>query len=319
MINRIPWIITNGDSKVWNQRVRHLSVLSLIGMLCILGNPRQPFLKQVLLLSHYKPARPRGHYLGCIFWAPVKGGSLGQGEPFSIPKMAELTGSRAPPDQRLIDCGDLCGCDARMDSWAKRNGVAYCRWWKQWVPQESGTNGTLYAADFLTTDHGWVVGSRGVILHTEDGGESWADQVSGTTADLFGVHFLNEKRGWAVGALGVILATTDGGKSWGLQTTNNPATFFDIVFTDNVAGWAVGTQGAMFQTLNGGQVWVDHTRACGSPCIKPADLVKIQFFNSLVGRIVGERGTILETQDAGFTWQEIESISSETLYDSILS
>ncbi|MDH4195022.1 MAG: YCF48-related protein, partial [Nitrospirota bacterium] len=104
------------------------------------------------------------------------------------------------------------------------------------------------------------------------------------------------------------------GKNWMAQATNNLATFFDIVFTDNVAGWAVGTQGAMFQTLNGGQVWVDHTRSCGSPCIKPADLVKVQFSNALVGRIVGERGTILETRDAGFTWQELEPINSETLY-----
>ena len=88
------------------------------------------------------------------------------------------------------------------------------------------------------------------------------------------------------------MVTSDGGASWSAQTTNSPATFFDITFTDSVSGWAVGTQGTIFQTLNAGKDWVDRPRACGSPCLKPADLVNIQFRTPLSGRIIGERGTI---------------------------
>ena len=76
----------------------------------------------------------------------------------------------------------------------------------------------------------------------------------------------------------------------------------------------MGTQGAIFQTLNAGKDWVDRARACGSPCIKPADLVSVQFPTDLSGRIIGERGTILATENAGFTWEEIETLNVETLY-----
>ncbi|MDH5430173.1 MAG: hypothetical protein OEY57_18595, partial [Nitrospirota bacterium] len=67
-------------------------------------------------------------------------------------------------------------------------------------------------------------------------------------------------------------------------------------------------------TLNAGKDWVDRPRTCGSPCLKPADLVNIQFRTQLSGRIIGERGTILMTEDAGFTWQEVETLNTETLY-----
>ena len=76
---------------------------------------------------------------------------------------------------------------------------------------------------FVDAEHGWAVGDRGVIWHTDDGGRHWQQQTSGVDCNLQGVCFLNAQLGWAVGGFthpythtsnGVVLATADGGQTW---------------------------------------------------------------------------------------------------------
>ena len=51
--------------------------------------------------------------------------------------------------------------------------------WAQWEPQNSGTTHQLNSVYFIDTLNGWVSGgwsvilAHGLILHTEDGGETW--------------------------------------------------------------------------------------------------------------------------------------------------
>jgi|GEM_PF-1015908 len=83
------------------------------------------------------------------------------------------------------------------------------------MPQSSGTNLDLYGFFFVNPQQGWIVGDRGLIRSTNDGGQSWQAQTSGTEAKLFGVHFLPDgKTGWVVGWDGTILKTVDGGARW---------------------------------------------------------------------------------------------------------
>jgi len=64
----------------------------------------------------------------------------------------------------------------------------------------------------------WAVGDNGIIIHSNNGGQSWAAQSSGTPSSLWSMTFVNPKTGWAVGVNGTIVATTDGGQSWLPQT-----------------------------------------------------------------------------------------------------
>lgn len=58
-----------------------------------------------------------------------------------------------------------------------------------WVPQNSGTNNTLYTIDFIDQDNGWISGDSGTILHTINGGTpvelvSFNADVSGSNVQL---------------------------------------------------------------------------------------------------------------------------------------
>src|SRR6185295_18780018 len=50
---------------------------------------------------------------------------------------------------------------------------------------------------------GWVAGSAGLVLHTDDGGQSWHQQASGLSANLLAVAFASEPNsGRLVGVVG---------------------------------------------------------------------------------------------------------------------
>ena len=66
---------------------------------------------------------------------------------------------------------------------------------------------------FLDAKHGWVIGEKGTILYTEDGGKKWDTQNSHTEARLNKIQFIGKKRGWVVGNEGIFLRTENGGKS----------------------------------------------------------------------------------------------------------
>ncbi len=91
-----------------------------------------------------------------------------------------------------------------------------------------------------------VVGARGLILVTSDGGMSWRSPVilgGAPTRDLLDVDLAGLK-GFAVGGSGTLLSTSDGGETW----TRVPAVTFETIATvaaapdgSAVAGTDVGS------------------------------------------------------------------------------
>ena len=75
---------------------------------------------------------------------------------------------------------------------------------------------TLTAVYFVDEKTGWAVGHWGVVIRTDDGGETWQLQRVDTSVDqpLFSVHFRDRETGWAVGLWSLVIATRDGGKTW---------------------------------------------------------------------------------------------------------
>ena len=69
---------------------------------------------------------------------------------------------------------------------------------------------------FLNVNEGWIVGNRGLILHTINGGITWSIEGVGLTSSLLrGVHFTSSTNGYIVGngitllKYGLPLATED--------------------------------------------------------------------------------------------------------------
>ncbi|MFL6257378.1 MAG: YCF48-related protein [Pyrinomonadaceae bacterium] len=58
--------------------------------------------------------------------------------------------------------------------------------------------GTVRDIYFKNSD-GWIVGTKGTIFHTDNGGKTWRMQTSPTANNLTSVFILDQKHGWAGG------------------------------------------------------------------------------------------------------------------------
>ncbi|MEI2579931.1 DUF6519 domain-containing protein [Scytonema sp. PRP1] len=189
---------------------------------------------------------------------------------------------------------------------------------------------------FVNSQKGWVVGQKGDILATANGGQTWTPQTSGVTQDLWGVYFLTENRGWAVGDLGTILTTANGGQTWTpLQLADNND-LYSVYFANEQQGWTTGYSNDIFVTSDGGQSWITRRPretenfyggvffvnnqkgwAVGSAIATTSDggqtwrlqASEVQggangvfFINDQKGWVIGNNGTILVTTNGGQTW-----------------
>jgi photosystem II stability/assembly factor-like uncharacterized protein len=66
---------------------------------------------------------------------------------------------------------------------------------------------------FATQTTGWVVGNKGTILHTNDGGNTWLRQKTKTTVDLKRISVVDQYVAWIIGD-DLMLRSVDGGNIW---------------------------------------------------------------------------------------------------------
>lgn len=151
---------------------------------------------------------------------------------------------------------------------------------------------------FVGAEHGWAVGDRGAIWHTDDGGKNWRLQESGVACRLESVYFLNGQLGWAVGgwthpythtSSGVVLLTRDGGQRW-IHDRNLPLPLLKQVrFFDEKRGWAIGCPSAMypsglFISEDGGRSWAP------IPGERTAGWLAADFLEAYHGALAGRHG-----------------------------
>src|SRR2546422_891725 len=112
---------------------------------------------------------------------------------------------------------------------------------KGWYSLNSGVGMALNSIYFLDQNKGWVVGYSGVILNTNDAGNTWNEQNSNTNNTLNSVKFLDTAIGYVAGNSGTILKTTNGGSTWfSLQSNvNSNLSAIDMYSRDTgiVTGW----------------------------------------------------------------------------------
>ena len=127
----------------------------------------------------------------------------------------------------------------------------------------------LSDVSFVDRVHGWAVGDRGTIWHTDDGGRNWGLQRANVRCPLCSVFFLNPDTGWAAGggslpysgnSSGVVLFTHDGGQHWVHDPKLLLPALKQVRFSSERHGWAVGCPSAMFPsgvfvTEDGGRNW----------------------------------------------------------------
>ncbi len=184
----------------------------------------------------------------------------------------------------------------------------------------------LYHIYFMDENAGYIIGGRGTILKTEDGGKTWARKMArsdnpgrggrggGMRANLMGIQMISETTGFIAGSENTILKTTDGGETWigsserarvG-ETRNN---LEGLWFVSPTTGWVIGSFGTLMHTTDGGETWEKRNPGFDN------NLFGIHFLDENTGWICGQEGLILHTIDGGATWNQQKTESYDDLHD----
>jgi len=143
-----------------------------------------------------------------------------------------------------------------------------------------------------------AVGERGVVVFSDDGGQTWQQAKVPTSVSLTAVQFPTPKQGWAVGHAGIVLHSEDGGLTWTRQLDGRIAAqlALDAARANVNAGGGAGAKAdAARQRL------ADAQRLVEDGPVKP--FLALHFDNEKSGFVVGAYGLIFRTTDGGKTWQ----------------
>ena len=177
---------------------------------------------------------------------------------------------------------------------------------------------TLTAVSFADPDHGWAVGNWGIILCTEDAGETWKLQRSDLSGDipLFGVHAIGPQSAWAVGLWSLMLRTEDAGATWDVVkpppehgADKTGLNFYDVFPVAPGVLMIAAEQGKLLRSADDGASWsVIDTGYAGS------------FWSGLTladGTVLvgGLRGNIYRSTDKGLTWIHARTDGSSSVTD----
>jgi photosystem II stability/assembly factor-like uncharacterized protein len=182
-----------------------------------------------------------------------------------------------------------------------------------WTSQSSGALAKLSGVFFVDRDHGWITGSNGVLLATENSGAKWSRQTlpeRQKAEALNDIWFFNAERGLLLGEYGVFNRTGD--VEWSER-------IFLLTSNDRGANWGAGALARL--PLKQPEIVVSKKAGEDVAVVKPAQrppdpvLARMAFVNERVGWACGEAGTIQYTKDGGATWQMQPTLVRKLLYD----
>lgn len=153
-----------------------------------------------------------------------------------------------------------------------------------------------------STEEGYIAGDNGVVLYTDDEGETWTVINTGTNKDLTGVQFSGDK-GVVVGINKTLRYTLDGGDTWedgaitpcgGCPSTAS-VNFSDVTEEDGIwyaVGNGVGNAGVILKSEDA-QNWQQQALPTGTP---PVNLNAVELFGH-TGYIAGNSSIILKSEN----------------------
>ncbi len=151
----------------------------------------------------------------------------------------------------------------------------------------------------------YIVGSKGLLMVSDDHGRSWNEQVlherDGNVLfqdrDLYAIQFTPDgTSGWIAGEMGIVLHSGDSGKTWNRQQTGVASNLFNVSAVDAQHAYACGAEGLVLSTVDGGQHWNVYKYK------DPIIFFDVHYTDPDNGWMVGEFETILHTTDGGKTW-----------------
>jgi photosystem II stability/assembly factor-like uncharacterized protein len=190
--------------------------------------------------------------------------------------------------------------------------VSHEKYKNLWSPKDLGTRALLTCVSFVDEKRGWAAGQGGIVIHTEDGGQTWQVQreLSIDNQPIFSIQFLSPWVGYASGAYDTFLKTTDGGKTWTLTAPGNDYNYNDLAFLDERTGYIVGEFATILRTTDGGTSW------------EPLDL-GVEYEGTFFGitllspqeiLVYGIAGKIMRSEDGGSSWVNVSADHDKSLF-----
>ncbi len=122
----------------------------------------------------------------------------------------------------------------------------------------------MHSVFFINDREGTVVGSKGTILNTFNGGLTWSRQDSSQTYDLLNVYFTDTKKGLIVGGNlddeldgGVILYKNNDSFTWYAVESGTFKNLHDMAVTETGACTIIGESGTILFNANYMDVKID--------------------------------------------------------------
>lgn len=158
----------------------------------------------------------------------------------------------------------------------------------------------------------FIVGTRGKLLLTEDGGLHFKRIEIGTDLAVFAIQMVDGQNGYLSGQDGLLMRTRDGGQTWERLNSRTRLFIFAMSFPDRLHGFLVGDRSLVLSTTNGGESFLKRQlertfpsglRDYALPFEDPI-LYGVSFVDDQHGWVVGEFGRIWDTNNGGQSWTE---------------
>jgi photosystem II stability/assembly factor-like uncharacterized protein len=153
----------------------------------------------------------------------------------------------------------------------------------------------------------WMCGAGGLLITSDDDGQSWQTRTLPVTDNLEAVHFTDASVGVIVGDNGAFFLTSDGGATWQNKSFVTEENLMDAYFFNQSNGYIVGTNGHLIHTTNSGASW----KSSNLPTANT--LRSISFSDPLTGIAVGDNGYIVKTTNGGVNWNAVLSLTTARL------
>ena len=188
-----------------------------------------------------------------------------------------------------------------------------------WVQAEVPTSVLLTSVHYVDANTIWATGHDGVLLRSQDAGQSWQRMMDGyqllekeltwleereaylTTRldeaedddEAFDYEFLLDELSFQIDAAGI------------QQDVGPTKPFLDIVFLDQDHGFAIGAYGLVMETQDGGEAWTIVNQRLENPTAYHLNKLIANDDGELF--IIGEAGQLFRSDDRGMNWEQLDS------------
>ncbi len=187
----------------------------------------------------------------------------------------------------------------------------------QWRELHTGVTENLYDVCCVDTNTVFVCGHNGVILKTEDGGETWRELYRQEGRELCKIAFANQNVGYAGGNdggnNGVLMRTTDGGETW--EDVNNTLLFqvcnmgLEPISTDTVFAYQ---RNHLYKSIDAGENFSVYDFGEN----QTISGIYIKNNTEYVVLYSSQQVSVIKSDDEGTTWTEISYCQGiESFYD----